>query len=323
MKQSQHSTYCSSPCLSLFSEDETENQEKLDSSPFSAQRKAIQNLNKTVHDIPAEYAALVMARNALSSFQCLIHANFLNVAKNYFYSMKRANKVVEGDTFDENTAMAEARRLVHTLIDTPNMLLERSARQQGLRNAALFNSTGSQKPCQVARSRLNFFLIEPLIPKECGSELPITCLMTTELKINGSSFLCRARCRGSLTVTGTVNKSYFVSLETGQFLASLRNQARMVVLQAVEKGLLKVPEEPAEGVLQAVYDLARPPREIRRGVVTPPPLRNKVPQNHFRGIKRRVDVISPSLDQASHKLLNCDSCAKHVYPNFLPIFPTL
>jgi len=224
MKQSQHSTYCSSPCLSLFSEDETENQEKLDSSPFSAQRKAIQNLNKTVHDIPAEYAALVMARNALSSFQCLIHANFLNVAKNYFHSMKRANKVVEGDTFDENTAMAEARRLVHTLIDTPNMLLERSARQQGLRNAALFNSTGSQKPCQVARSRLNFFLIEPLIPKECGSELPITCLMTTELKINGSSFLCRARCRGSLTGACEVKEmSSYVSLTSLYSISSLCN----------------------------------------------------------------------------------------------------
>ena len=108
-----------------------------------------------------------------------------------------------------------------------------------------------------------------------------------------------------------------IYLDTKQFLSLLRHSARLIVLEAVAKGLLQTPQQ----TLQEFQQVVHPIRSIQCScyqLVTPPasPIHPAPKLSHINPKKRPCDLLD---DTTSTKLCNCSSQLN----NTLPLVPLL
>lgn len=182
---------CTVPSLSLFSELESD-------MPRSAQDKALHNLGLRIKSYNCFDACLHLAKNALSSLQCLVHANLLYFAKAHLLRMRLAQKVIDNSEFTDKTAIIEARRLVTSLMDTPKQMLDRSASLQGIFNPVP-ELKGLERPIRVMNCRTSFSL--SLQSENSGPDLPINFLMNTQVSLKDTFFPSEITCSGILKGT--------------------------------------------------------------------------------------------------------------------------
>ena len=185
-KQEANTKICTYPSLSLFSEIDT-----IDNSDvyLSAHDRALTNLGRPLPDAPLQQALNVMASNALSTFNCLIHANFLHLAKMHLVYMKKQSKVVCGFNFSNTTLMNEARGIVSRLMDIPNPILRRSPHLHTISKLESLD-----KPIRVVHCAIKFSPTDR--PMQKDSDLPVNLLMTTKANISGSLFTQQINCSG-------------------------------------------------------------------------------------------------------------------------------
>jgi len=289
----------------------------------TAQATAIRNLERQLEDVPFHRAPQIMACNAMSTFQCLIHANFLHYAKSHLQGMKRANKVVDSDALNDSTIMDEARRLVSSIIETPTQLLEHSV----CRTQAVYmnhRSKLSGLPVKVMECHIEIDSAaahdSPDAKAAQETKVPINLLMTTAVSVGGAIFSSLVRCRG--TVEGTYDdcealNKLIISINTRTFLSSLRNQARLIVLEAVAKGFLEAPQNRPEALDFSLGRALSTPLHLISPPTSPTPSNDAIKPSVIACTKRDISSLNIPIPRLSKRFRTTSD-----NPQQFPQFPS-